>query len=65
MTNPDEKSCDVIFLDTETTGLDPEADEILQISVMNNSGEILLNSYISIILIGLLLCNFLTNDKLN
>lgn len=46
MTNPDEKSCDVIFLDTETTGLDPEADEILQISVMNNSGEILLNSYI-------------------
>lgn len=40
------KDCDVIFLDTETTGLDPEADEILQISVMNNSGEILLNSYI-------------------
>lgn len=40
------KDCDVIFLDTETTGLDPETDEILQISVVNNSGEILLDSYI-------------------
>lgn len=46
MTNLDEKNSDVIFLDTETTGLDPETDEILQISVVNNNGEILLNSYI-------------------
>ena len=40
MTNPDEKSCDVIFLDTETTGLDPEADEILQISVIDRKSVV-------------------------
>lgn len=42
----EEKNCDVIFLDTETTGLDSDTDEILQISIVNNNGDILLDSYI-------------------
>lgn len=37
---------DVIFFDTETTGLDPREDEILQISIVNDCGEILLDTYI-------------------
>lgn len=41
-----EQKNDVVFLDTETTGLNPELDEILQISIINESGDILLDSYI-------------------
>lgn len=41
-----EKDCDVIFLDTETTGLNADTDEILQISIVNNNGDIILDSYI-------------------
>ncbi len=37
---------DIIYLDTETTGLDPTEDEILQISIVNDYGEILLDTYI-------------------
>lgn len=37
---------DVIYLDTETTGLNADIDEILQISIVNNNGDILLDSYI-------------------
>lgn len=40
------KMNDVVFLDTETTGLNSDIDEILQISIVNNNGDILLDSYI-------------------
>ena len=40
-----EQNNDVIFLDTETTGLYADIDEILQISIVNNNGDILLDSY--------------------
>lgn len=36
----------VIVFDTETTGLDPESDEILQISIIDGSGKELINSYV-------------------
>ena len=37
----------IIVFDTETTGLDPDQDEILQISIIDGYGETLLNSYVS------------------
>ena len=42
----EQKMNDVVFLDTETTGLNADVDEILQISIVNNNGDILLDSYI-------------------
>lgn len=35
-----------VIFDIETTGLDPEQDEILQFSAINENGEVLLNTYI-------------------
>lgn len=35
-----------VFFDTETTGLDRESDELLQISAINETGKVLLNTYI-------------------
>lgn len=35
-----------IILDTETTGLKPEIDELLQVSIIDTNGVILLNEYI-------------------
>ena len=35
-----------IVFDLETTGLDPNNDEILQVSIINGDGEELLNSYV-------------------
>ena len=38
------KTVERIFLDTETTGLDPDDDEILQLSIIDGDGNVLLNS---------------------
>ena len=35
-----------VIFDIETTGLDPEEDEILQISAINEHGEVLINEYV-------------------
>jgi DNA polymerase III alpha subunit (gram-positive type) len=35
-----------VIFDVETTGLDPEHDEILQFSAINENGKVLLNTYI-------------------
>lgn len=43
MNNKDNK---VIVLDIETTGTDINSDEVLQISIINSKGEILINSYV-------------------
>lgn len=40
------KSSEMIVLDLETTGLDCSIDEILQVSIISGTGEILYNSYI-------------------
>lgn len=37
---------DTIVIDTETTGLDPFEDELLQVSIINGNGETLYDSYI-------------------
>ena len=34
-----------VFFDTETTGLDRESDELLQFSAINETGKVLLNTY--------------------
>ena len=34
------------IFDTETTGLDRESDELLQFSAINETGKVLLNTYI-------------------
>ena len=34
-----------VVIDTETTGLDPEKDEILQVSIIDKNGRELFNSY--------------------
>ena len=36
-----------IVLDTETTGLNAAEDEILQVSIIDNEGVVLFDSYIS------------------
>lgn len=36
-----------IFLDTETTGLNHEKDDVLEISIINGNGEILLNTLVT------------------
>ena len=36
----------VVCLDVETTGLDPRADEVLQIAFVRGDGEVLLSSYV-------------------
>ena len=36
----------IIVLDVETTGTDIYSDEMLQVSIINEQGEILLNSYV-------------------
>lgn len=36
----------IVCIDIETTGLDPQEDEILQISIINGRGKTLYNSYI-------------------
>ena len=41
-----DKSADVIVIDTETTGLSPTEDELLQVSIISDIGETLYNSYI-------------------
>lgn len=37
---------ETIVIDTETTGLNPEKDELLQVSIISSDGRILFNSYI-------------------
>ena len=36
----------ILFLDTETTGLDPDRDELLQVGIINQDGEVLYNRYL-------------------
>ena len=36
----------VIVIDTESTGVDPYSDEILQVSIIDGAGKVLFNKYI-------------------
>lgn len=40
------KENEVIVVDTETTGLNPETDELLQVSIIDGDGNTLFNSYL-------------------
>jgi DNA polymerase-3 subunit epsilon len=35
-----------VFLDLETTGLDPRTDEILEIGILDDAGRVLLDSLV-------------------
>lgn len=41
-----DKENKIIVLDIETTGTDISSDEVLQISIINDKGDTLLNSYV-------------------
>lgn len=40
-------TADLVVLDIETTGLNPNEDEILQVSIVSGTGEVLLDTYIN------------------
>lgn len=42
---PECSGCKTIVIDTETTGLDPEMDELLQVSIIDSDGNTLFDSY--------------------
>lgn len=41
-----ENETDIVVFDVETTGLNPEQDEVLQLSIIDGDGNVLFNSYI-------------------
>ena len=45
-TEPNDTSAECIVIDTETTGLFPTDDELLQVSIIDSNGNTLYNSYI-------------------
>lgn len=44
--NYDTPTADIIVLDTETTGLNTQTDELLQVSIIDSNGNTLYNSYL-------------------